>query len=213
MLSSGSWLESKVSEGGTASARVDEQIDRARAVLARRGEWPMPKREPRMVPLGYGKFVQRRPGVRGRAARAGERGDGQAHLRPRGGPRPADRRLALGAGDPRPTWRLALTEAAGIPRRRRGEAAGRAVLGPARPSRLAARWPFFNRSVHRVARDLIGCTVAHGRDGGRDRRDRELPRRGPGLPRLRRPHATKRACCSARPHTHTCTSPTASTAC
>ena len=33
VLSSGSWLESKASEGGTASARVDEQLDRAREVL------------------------------------------------------------------------------------------------------------------------------------------------------------------------------------
>ncbi len=34
VLSSGAWLESKVSEGGTASARVREQLDRARAALA-----------------------------------------------------------------------------------------------------------------------------------------------------------------------------------
>ena len=34
VLSNGSWLESKVSEGGTASARLREQLDRARAVLA-----------------------------------------------------------------------------------------------------------------------------------------------------------------------------------
>ena len=33
VLSNGSWLESKVSEGGTASARVREQLDRARAIL------------------------------------------------------------------------------------------------------------------------------------------------------------------------------------
>jgi argininosuccinate lyase len=33
VLSNGSWLESKVSEGGTASARVQEQLERARAVL------------------------------------------------------------------------------------------------------------------------------------------------------------------------------------
>ena len=31
VLANGSWLESKVSEGGTASARVREQLDRARA--------------------------------------------------------------------------------------------------------------------------------------------------------------------------------------
>ena len=36
VLSSGSWLESKTSEGGTASARVDEQLDRAREVLRER---------------------------------------------------------------------------------------------------------------------------------------------------------------------------------
>ncbi len=34
VLSNGSWLESKVSEGGTASARLREQLERARAVLA-----------------------------------------------------------------------------------------------------------------------------------------------------------------------------------
>ena len=34
VLSNGSWLESKVSEGGTASARRAEQLERARAVLA-----------------------------------------------------------------------------------------------------------------------------------------------------------------------------------
>jgi argininosuccinate lyase len=34
VLSNGSWLESKVSEGGTASARLREQLERARGVLA-----------------------------------------------------------------------------------------------------------------------------------------------------------------------------------
>jgi argininosuccinate lyase len=34
VLSNGSWLESKISEGGTASPRVREQLARARAVLA-----------------------------------------------------------------------------------------------------------------------------------------------------------------------------------
>jgi argininosuccinate lyase len=33
VLANGYWLESKVSEGGTSSARVREQLDRARAVL------------------------------------------------------------------------------------------------------------------------------------------------------------------------------------
>ena len=33
VLSNGSGLESKVSEGGTASARVQEQLGRARAIL------------------------------------------------------------------------------------------------------------------------------------------------------------------------------------
>jgi argininosuccinate lyase len=33
LLRASSWLESKVSEGGTASARVEEQIARARAAL------------------------------------------------------------------------------------------------------------------------------------------------------------------------------------
>src|SRR5262245_29481530 len=34
VLSNGSWLESKVSEGGTSSARVSEQLGRARQILA-----------------------------------------------------------------------------------------------------------------------------------------------------------------------------------
>jgi argininosuccinate lyase len=33
VISSGQWLESKVSEGGTSRARVAEQLDRARAAL------------------------------------------------------------------------------------------------------------------------------------------------------------------------------------
>jgi argininosuccinate lyase len=33
VLANGSWLESKVSEGGTSSGRVREQLERARAVL------------------------------------------------------------------------------------------------------------------------------------------------------------------------------------
>ena len=59
---------------------------------------------------------------------------------------------------------------------------------------------FFRRSVHDVARDLIGCTVAHGADRRRDRRDRELPRRRSGMPRLRRADAAQqRAVRAARP--------------
>jgi argininosuccinate lyase len=34
VVAGGAWLESKVSEGGTASARVEEQIERARALFA-----------------------------------------------------------------------------------------------------------------------------------------------------------------------------------
>jgi argininosuccinate lyase len=34
LLEAGSWLESKVSEGGTASARVTEQLAAARSALA-----------------------------------------------------------------------------------------------------------------------------------------------------------------------------------
>ena len=56
MLANGSWLESKVSEGGTASARVREQLDRARAILEGVTAVAMPKREARMVSLGYGKL-------------------------------------------------------------------------------------------------------------------------------------------------------------
>ena len=91
-----------MSEGGTASARVREQLDRARAILG--GCDPvsaMPKREARMVSLGYGKFVKADRVyalVPIEAERARRR---PPHLRARRGPRPADRRLALRARDPR----------------------------------------------------------------------------------------------------------------
>ena len=47
---------------------------------------------------------------------------------------------------------------------------------------------FYARSVHDVARDLIGCVVRHGETAGPDRRDRELPHGRARLPRVRRRH-------------------------
>ena len=38
VLSGSSWLESKLSEGGTATARIEEQLARARQALRRAGE-------------------------------------------------------------------------------------------------------------------------------------------------------------------------------
>ena len=51
---------------------------------------------------------------------------------------------------------------------------------------------FYARSVHDVARDLIGCVVRHGETAGPHRRDRELPHGRARLPRLRRRHAAHR---------------------
>ena len=51
------------------------------------------------------------------------------------------------------------------------------------------------------------------RDGRPDRRDRELPHGGAGLPRLRGRHRAHAARCSARPAARTSTSRTASTRC
>ena len=51
---------------------------------------------------------------------------------------------------------------------------------------------FYERSVHEVARDLIGCVVAPRRDGGTRGGDRELSRGGARLTRLRRITARSR---------------------
>ena len=56
--------------------------------------------------------------------------------------------------------------------------------------------------MHDVARDLIGCTVAHGETAGRDRRDRELPRRRPRLPRVRRADAAQQRAVRAAAHAY-----------
>ena len=76
VLANGSWLESKVSEGGTASARVREQLERARGG-ARGDDGLMAKRDARMVPLGYGKFVRADRIFALVPLEPGERGDGR----------------------------------------------------------------------------------------------------------------------------------------
>ena len=48
---------------------------------------------------------------------------------------------------------------------------------------------FYARSVHEVARDLVGCVVRHGETRRADRRGRELPPGRARLPRVRRAHA------------------------
>ena len=77
--------------------------------------------------------------------------------------------------------------------RRRSTARGRA------PSERASTPTSSTRSVHEVARDLIGCELLVDGRRRRDRRDRELRARRPRLPRLRRPHAAHRDASSARP--------------
>ena len=72
---------------------------------------------------------------------------------------------------------------------------------------------FFDRSVHEVARELIGCRLLYDGLRRHDRRDRELRARRPRLPRLRRPDPAHRDRCSARRAAPTSTSPTGSTAC
>ena len=99
VLANGSWLESKVSEGGTASARVREQLERARAVLEE-DEGLMAKRDARMIPLGYGKFVRADRIFALVPLEPGERGDGRRTYVHVDGLDRAARRLALRAGDP-----------------------------------------------------------------------------------------------------------------
>ena len=74
--------------------------------------------------------------------------------------------------------------------------APRAARGAAREARPS---DFYDRSVHEVARDLIGCVVRHGETAGPHRRDRELPHGGAGLPRVRRASRSAPARCSASP--------------
>ena len=136
----------------------------------------MPKREPRMVPLGYGKYVRADRVFAVVPLEAGDRGEGRRTYVHVEGLDAADRRLSLRAGDPH-------RRRGGADRGRRDPAAPTAkgrpggtvlvALAAARAATAASRQDgspldlaFFNRSVHDVARDLIGCTVIHGRTGG-----------------------------------------------
>ena len=68
---------------------------------------------------------------------------------------------------------------------------------------------FYARSVHDVARDLVGCALAPRRDRRADRRDRELPHGGARLPRLRRAHRPDPHAVRPAGRAPTSTSPTA----
>ena len=156
-----------------------------------------------------------------------EQGKPLSELTPRGAARAlrASRRLLL-RGAARDSWleskRIeggtaseALAARSTSPRdarRRQGASAReRRRWSGARSERLDAG--FFARSVHVVARDLIGCRLLFRWLRRRDRRDRELRARRPRLPRLRRADRRAPRSSSARPAAPTSTSPTASTAC
>ena len=85
-----------------------------------------------------------------------------------------------------------LARVQGLDRRHRARSRPRpARAGAPRAGRggaLRLERDFYARSVHDVARDLIGCTVRHGGRGRAHRRDRELPHGRGGLPRPRRGH-------------------------
>ena len=117
MLASGSWLESKVSEGGTASARVREQLERAREVLARRRRGRCQSVSRAWCSLGYGKFVRADRVFAVVPLEPEERGDGRrtyVHVDGLAQPIVASRSERAILAD----VEAALTEAAGIPRRR-----------------------------------------------------------------------------------------------
>ena len=109
--------------------------------------------------------------------------------------------------------RLGRRDRAGAPRPSSSSArGGRSPRSrPSAGERLGA--DFFDRSVHEVARDLIGCELlVDGRRRG-DRRDRELRARRSCLPRLRRAHRAHRDALRSARAAPTSISPTASTAC
>ena len=117
MLSNGSWLESKVSEGGTASARVREQLDRARAVVEGVTPWHAEARGPH----GVARLRQAVKADRIYALvpiESGDRGDGRrtyVHVDGLDQPIVASRSERAILAD----VEAALTEAAGVPARRR----------------------------------------------------------------------------------------------
>ena len=87
----------------------------------------MPKREPRMVPLGYGKFVRADRVFAVVPLEAGDRGEGRrtyVHVEGLTQPIVASRSERAILAD----VEAALTEAAGIPRRRRSTAKGQEKL-------------------------------------------------------------------------------------
>jgi hypothetical protein len=88
----------------------------------------MPKRDPRMVPLGYGKFVRADRVFALVPLEPGERGEGRrtyVHVEGLSEPLVASRSERAILTD----VETALTEAAGVPRRRRGAGAGQESLG------------------------------------------------------------------------------------
>ena len=119
VLSNGSWLESKVSEGGTASARLRRAARPGAGGAGRGGAvTPVAKRDARMVSLGYGKFVKADRVYALVPIESGERGDGRrtyVHVDGLSEPLVASRSERAILAD----VEAALTEAAGVPRRSR----------------------------------------------------------------------------------------------
>ena len=72
---------------------------------------------------------------------------------------------------------------------------------------------FYARSVHEVARDLIGCVVRHGETAGRIVETESYHVDEPACHAHAGLTAAHAARCSARPGTPTSTAPTASTRC
>ena len=172
----------------------------------RGGRRRAPGRDRRRRPAGaQGDAVQGGPRRRRRAGARGARaGQGAVRADPRGPGPPlgAARRLLLRrarAGQ----W-LESKGSAGAPPRRGSPSSSSAARGaleehPAmsaaaeRAARAGSRVGFFDRSVHDVARDLIGCSLSVRGRRRSDRRDRELRARRPGLPRVRRADGANRA--------------------
>ena len=152
------------------------------------------------MPFREAHGVVGRPGARGARAR---RGALRAHAGRPPPPLGAARRLLLRGARSDGLARVeGLGGRHGLGSGRRAARGGRAALAElredARRDRGARHGPagrrgFFERSVHEVARDLVGCALLVRRRGRGDRGGRELRARRSRLPRLRRAHPANRA--------------------